>query len=103
LYVAFDRIQDFWNEHGRVPMVPAELPDVRNRDCSMKDGWGRELRWESDGKSKVKVWSLGADGKPGGTGEDADMEVTFIGRQKRQEDLPTIRRSDPSPTEEEER
>jgi hypothetical protein len=97
LLVTYNRIQNFWNEHGRVPTKPAELPDVKNRDCSMADGWGRELNWKSDGTSKVKVWSLGRDGKPGGTGEDADLEVAFVGKQKGQDDLPTIRRSDAPP------
>jgi hypothetical protein len=63
----------------------------------MKDGWGRELNWESDGRSTVKVWSLGRDGKPGGNGEDADMEVIFVGRQKKQDDFPTIRTTDVRP------
>ena len=88
--VTYNRIQKFWNEHGRVPTTPTELPNEKNRDCSMKDGWGRELHWESDGTSKVKVWSLGRDEKLGGTGEDADMEVEFVGKQKGQDDLPTI-------------
>lgn len=97
LLVTYNRIQKFWNQHGRVPAKPADLPDEKNRDCSMTDGWGRELHWDSDGKSKVKVWSLGRDGKPGGTGEDADMKVEFVGKQKGQDDLPTIEKSGVSP------
>ena len=94
LIVTYNRIQNFWNQHGKVPAKPADLPDEKNRDCSMTDGWGRELHWNSDGKSMVKMWSLGRDGKPGGTGEDADMEVEFVGRQKGQHDFSTIKRSD---------
>jgi Type II secretion system (T2SS), protein G len=97
LGITDNRIQNFWNQHGRVPTKPNELPDVKDRDCSLKDGWGRELNWTSDGTSKVKVWSLGRDGKPGGTGEDADMEVVFIGKQKRRDDLPKIGRPDVPP------
>jgi hypothetical protein len=82
LLVTYNRIQSFWNQHGKVPTKPAELPDVKNRDCSMTDGWGRELHWDSDGISKVKVWSLGRDGKTGGAGENADMEVVFVGKQR---------------------
>jgi hypothetical protein len=63
----------------------------------MKDGWGRELNWDSDGTSIAKVWSLGRDGKPGGTGEDADMEVVFVGKRKRQNDLSTVKTSDSAP------
>ena len=65
LLVTYNRIQNFWNQHGKVPTKLAELPDVKNRDCSIKDGWGRELNCDSDGTSKVKVWSFGRDGKPG--------------------------------------
>ena len=94
LQFTYVRIETFWNQHGRVPTKVSELPDVKDHDCSMKDGWGRELHWLSDGKSMVRVWSLGRDGKPGGTGEDADMEVVFVGKQRVQDDFPRIRRGD---------
>lgn len=94
LVFTYHRIQTFWNQHGRVPPKPAEMPDMEDRDCSMKDGWGHELNWDSDGISRVRVWSLGRDEKPGGTGDDADMEVVFVGKQKGQDDFPTIRGTD---------
>ena len=97
LLVTHDRIQDFWKQCGKVPVEPADLPVVKNRDCSLTDGWGRELHWDSDGVSNVKVWSLGRDGKPGGTGEDADTGGVFVGRRKRQDDLPTLGRTDVPP------
>jgi uncharacterized protein YceK len=90
----YARIETFWNQHGRVPAKVDDLPEVKDRDCSMKDGWGRELHWVSDGATKVTVQSLGRDGKPGGTGGDADLEIVFVGTQKEQHDVPTIRRSD---------
>jgi Type II secretion system (T2SS), protein G len=93
LDVTYYRIEAFWNRHGRVPANVGELLD-ENRDCSMKDGWGRELQWLSEGTTKVTVRSLGRDGKPGGTDEDADLEVVFLGRQKDQHDLPTIKGTD---------
>jgi hypothetical protein len=58
----------------------------------MKDGWNRELHWESDGERTVKVWSLGADGKKGGTGDDADANVLFVGRGKQQDEYPKVQR-----------
>lgn len=94
LLVTHHRIESFWNRHGKVPAEPTELPDEPHRDCSLTDGWGRELLWESDGTSRVKVSSLGRDGKPGGTGEDADLEIEFEGRQPEQTDDPQIKRSD---------
>ncbi len=66
LSVTKHRIGKFWNEHGKVPTHPDELPDEKDRNCEMKDGWGRELHWESDGTSRVRLWSLGRDGKPQG-------------------------------------
>jgi uncharacterized protein YceK len=90
----YGRIEAFWNQHGKVPAKADELPDVKDHDCSMKDGWGRELQWVSDGATKVTVTSLGRDGKPGGTGDDADLEIVFVGTQKEQHDFPTIRRND---------
>jgi hypothetical protein len=94
LLITYDRIETFWNQHGRVPTKRDQLADIKDRDCSMTDGWGRELHWASNGATKVTVWSLGRDGKPGGTGEDADLEIVFVGTQKQQHDYPRIRRSD---------
>ena len=92
LHVSYIRIQDFWNEHGKVPTECSELPEFPDRDCSMTDGWNRELHWESDGNHSVKVWSLGADGKEGGVGDNADAEVLFVGRKKHQDDFPEMRK-----------
>lgn len=39
-----------------------------------KDPWGNAYQYLSPGtRSEVDVFSLGADGKPGGTGNDADI------------------------------
>lgn len=39
-----------------------------------KDPWGRPYQYLSPGvKGEVDVFSLGADGQPGGTGNDADI------------------------------
>ncbi|MGD9128541.1 MAG: type II secretion system protein GspG [Planctomycetia bacterium] len=73
-----NRIQIFWDQHGRVPSSPDELPYLRDYDCSLEDGWGREFLWESDGVSTVHVWSLGKDGGLGGTGRDADIGMAFV-------------------------
>jgi hypothetical protein len=79
-----NRIEQYWAKHQRVPNSPDELPVQKNRDCSMTDGWGRKLGWESDGKCKVRVWSFGRDGIAGGNGEDADMETVFDGSVKQE-------------------
>jgi general secretion pathway protein G len=40
------------------------------------DPWGRAYQYRTPGKtSEFEVFSLGRDGKPGGTGEDADIGI----------------------------
>lgn len=96
LTITYHRIQSFWNQHGRVPNRSDELPLLEGRDCSTKDGWGRELKWHSDGNTRVEVWSLGRDGIPGGAGEDSDIATMFVGKQKEQDEVATIYTKDQS-------
>jgi general secretion pathway protein G len=50
-----------WKEGGYVEKLP-------------KDPWGNNYQYLSPGlHGEVDVFSLGADGQPGGTGEDADI------------------------------
>ena len=50
-----------WKEGGYVERLP-------------KDPWGNPYQYLSPGvKGEVDVYSLGADGQPGGTGDDADI------------------------------
>lgn len=44
-----------------------------------RDGWGRQIVYEpySSNAGYGKVVSYGRDGRPGGTGADADIEVRF--------------------------
>ncbi len=47
-------------------------PYLKNRD-SLIDPWGRPFQYRSPGDhGEYDLWSLGADGKPGGDGEDRD-------------------------------
>ena len=41
---------------------------------TLKDGWGRPLIFEK-GKGDLRIVSYGADGKPGGSGLDEDIEI----------------------------
>jgi hypothetical protein len=79
LAVTNSRIEQYWEAHRRVPDRPDQLPVQKNRDCSMTDGWGRQLQWDSNGVSRVRVWSFGRDGIAGGTGEDTELETVFEG------------------------
>ena len=50
-----------WKEGGYIDKLP-------------KDPWGNPYQYLSPGlHGEVDVYSLGADGQPGGTGEDADV------------------------------
>jgi general secretion pathway protein G len=50
-----------WKEGGYVEKLP-------------KDPWGNNYQYLSPGlHGEIDVFSLGADGQPGGTGEDADV------------------------------
>ena len=42
---------------------------------SLKDGWGRPLIFEIPQKGDLTILSYGADGKPGGSGLDEDIEI----------------------------
>ncbi|QDU95051.1 type II secretion system protein GspG [Lignipirellula cremea] len=73
------RLHQYWQQHGRVPLSPEDLPDEAGRDGSLVDGWGRPFYWNSDGISQVTVGSYGRDGKPGGENEDADSLIEYVG------------------------
>ena len=48
-------------------------PYLKNRD-SLVDPWGRPYQYRAPGDhGEYDLWSLGADGKPGGDGEDRDV------------------------------
>ncbi|MEK7851966.1 MAG: type II secretion system major pseudopilin GspG [Deltaproteobacteria bacterium] len=51
-----------WKEGGYLPKVPS-------------DPWGRDYQYLSPGEyGDLDLYSLGADGEPGGEGKDADVE-----------------------------
>jgi len=78
LAIMRERLGRFSEEHQTVPTRLEELPQLKGREISTKDGWRREFGWYSDGERTVKVWSFGRDGKPGGVGDDADLQMTFV-------------------------
>ncbi len=62
---------------------PAGEPEARNwnpngyaKDGALKDPWGRPYEYLSPGSgSAYDLYSLGRDGKPGGSGPDADINL----------------------------
>lgn len=71
------RIYQYAAEYHRLPKALSDLPNLeKNRDSGFVDGWGRPIRYTKEGQ-KVTLLSLGRDSVPGGSGEDADIELTF--------------------------
>lgn len=74
------RIHEYAATHHRLPSSLSDLPPLeKNRDSSVADGWGRPIQYTAKDMT-VTLLSLGKDGQPGGTGEDADIQVTFTVR-----------------------
>lgn len=83
-----DAISRFALEHGgRMPATLEELLEPApsgarwlDMDSIPRDGWGRPYFYEPvrDGSGSVRLASLGADGVPGGEGEDQDCELEGV-------------------------
>ncbi len=65
---------------GALIQAPPSLPDISRYQVGgyikklPKDPWGREYRYENPGRhGTYDIYTLGADGKPGGSGENADI------------------------------
>jgi len=61
------------NEEGLPKLVSAGL--IKNTKDALIDPWGYPYNYRYPGNSsdKPEIWSNGADGKPGGEGENADI------------------------------
>lgn len=79
-------VQMFYHEHGRLPETledlvtrPADIeegkwnPTLKKKNLT--DPWGREYVYQQPGEEgrPFDLVSYGADGQPGGEGEDADV------------------------------
>ena len=71
------RILHYARTHNEFPKTAADLPLLNSRDNTVQDGWGRDIRFEIAPNGIVTLTSLGRDGRPGGTGDDADITRTF--------------------------
>jgi len=55
--------------------LPRDLKEAEVDDAM--DSWGREIQYRSlDGSRTYELRSLGADGREGGSGADADIKIT---------------------------
>ena len=77
LFVLELRICNYVKQNGRMPRTLHDLPDVKGKDNSIQDGWGREITFEIQG-NKIKLISYGRYGSKGGDGKNSDIEHQFI-------------------------
>jgi hypothetical protein len=63
--------------------IPSSLDVLPKRDGYMNrttDGWNRPLQYRVAQDGIITLTSLGADGKLGGNGEDADISVSYLSK-----------------------
>ena len=60
--------------------VPSSLMEVFTVEPVPQDAWGNEFKWESGvpGGRKYDLISYGADGRPGGNGNNADIRLSEL-------------------------
>jgi hypothetical protein len=69
-------VEDFRALHGRSPDADEFRESLDEAHLSIFDPWGRPYLYQP-GQLDVTFGSLGRDGLPGGSDEDADVTVTF--------------------------
>lgn len=82
------RICNYYAKNGRLPpSLTALPPDDPSYADSLTDAWDRPIQYSIEGES-VTLMSLGADGRPGGSGDDFDVRNVFTATQPSWELLP---------------
>jgi hypothetical protein len=76
------RIHLYMLAKNEVPPHLAALPKREGYANRITDGWGRPLIYSADKEGIITLTSLGRDGKPGGTGDDADVTKRYRTRNK---------------------
>lgn len=71
------RIFEYIRGHGTFPKSLSELPVTDGKGDSTEDGWGRPIKYTVETNGLVTLLSLGSDGKPGGSGQEADIVESF--------------------------
>lgn len=74
------RVLAYAREHDKLPETLAVLPATDGFRHLSEDAWNRQLDYSFDAAGVVTFRSLGADGRPGGEGDDRDMVATFNAR-----------------------
>lgn len=73
LHVAKERIEQYQRLNGRMPLRLSDTPPIPGKGDDLNDGWGNPLQYERLDNERCTIASLGADGVPGGQGENLDI------------------------------
>jgi hypothetical protein len=73
----FVRINIYARKYGAIPPSVDALPIREGYANSTTDGWGRRPEYRVAPDGTITLTSHGRDGRPGGTGDDADISVSY--------------------------
>ncbi len=79
---SFARVQIYARRNGAVPPSLNVLPKRRGYANQITDGWHRPLLYHVAPDGVITITSFGRDGKPGGTGEDADISESYRSKRR---------------------
>jgi hypothetical protein len=74
---SFARAQLYAETNRAVPPSLDALPKRKGYANQTMDGWHRPLQYRVAPDGVIAIASFGRDGKPGGTGEDSDISVSY--------------------------
>ncbi len=74
---SFARINLYAREHHKLPDAIADFPCRSGYSNCTEDGWGNPLLYKVANDGTITLSSLGADGKPGGIGDNADVSQSY--------------------------
>lgn len=74
---SFYRIYLYANANQKLPETLDDLPNRSGYGNRITDGWGNRLNYEISDDGIITLSSLGADQKPGGIGDDADISRSY--------------------------
>lgn len=70
-------VEEYRRKRGSLPDSLFRLGELKSRITNTPvDPWAHAYQYEVNGES-FRIYSLGADGLPGGTGPDRDIEISL--------------------------
>ena len=75
------RILQYAQTNDRLPQDLIALPEMPGFDTTTNDAWGYPIQYSIGEDGSVTLTSLGSDGKPGGSGDAADLVHRFLPKQ----------------------